>query len=211
MLLPLLSSAVLAAAPASAPGDAASVPTPTPPTASAPAAPAPQAAPTPTIDSILRGGSSQSSDTDEDSAPPAPQGPVPYNQIDGKAYDDALRSAAAAARAAAGPLDGGWTLATADGHNLYRFQFLDRGLGFGQAEGAWRNLEGGERLRGSGFVDQVGFTGEQLMLRFRETQAADDVVVTVKPNGASAWTGQLYRHGAVTPVTFRRDPPLRAG
>ena len=122
-----------------------------------------------------------------------------------------MRGAAAAARAAAGPLDGGWTLATADGHSLFRFQFLDRGLGLSLAEGAWRDLDGGERLQGSGFVDQVGYTGDQLMLRFHETQGPGDVVVTVKPNGAAPWTGQLYRHGAVTPVTFRRDPPLKAG
>ena len=207
MLLLLIASAVVATAPISAPAGAAPVPVPTPPAMSAPAVPA---GPPPSIDSILRDGSNQTTDTDEDGAAAPPQGPVPYSQLNGKAYDDALRGAATAARAAAGPLDGGWTLATTDGHGLYRFQFIDRGQGLGLAEGAWRDLDGGAGLLGSGFVEQVGYSGDQLMLRFHETPAENEVVVvTVKPAGAAAWTGQLYRHGAMTPVTFRRDVPAR--
>ena len=185
MLLPLFASAVMAAA--SPEG-------------------APPAAPPPSIDSLLESQTGPgTTDTDEEPGTPAPQGPVPYSQFDGKAYDDALRGSAIAARAAAGPLDGGWTLAAADGRRLYRFQFVGHGYGLSDAEGAWRDLGGGARLKGSGFVDQVGYAGEQLTLRFYETSASDEVLVTMKPGANGVWTGELRRGGAVIQVSFHRD------
>ena len=210
MLLPLLASAILAAQPPSgtaagaAPAPEISAPVAaTPPATTAPAPRAPGPAP-PSIDSLLKPpGADQS--TDEDAGAARPQGPVPYSELDGKAYDSALKNAAAAARAAAGPLDGGWTLADADGHRMYRFQFLDRGYGFSQAEGAWRDLDGGPRRQGSGFVDQVNYAKDELILRFYETGVADEVLITVKPSPAGAWEGQLLRHGAFTQVVFKRD------
>ncbi len=159
----------------------------------------------PTIDSLLQSASPDGADTDEESAPGPQQGPIPYGQLQGKSYDDALKNAAGVARSGAGPLDGGWTLAAADGRRLYRFQLQGRGYGVMAAEGAWRDLDGGPRLQGSGFIDQVAYAGDQLMLRFHEAGPADEVVVAVKPNGEGAWPGRLWRRGAVTQVTFRRD------
>lgn len=197
MLLALLASAVAVAAQAAAPA----APSPSPLAAATDAAAKP-----PTIESLLQGGSpGQSTDTDEEPGAAATSGPVPYGELDGKAYDRALKGAAAAARAQAGPLDGGWTLADEDGRNIYRFQFVDRGAGMGLAEGAWRDLRGGLRLKGSGFVSQVAYEGQQLTLRFYETDASDEVVVAVKPSGEGAWTGELRRHGDATPITFRKD------
>ena len=184
MLLPLLASAVVAAG--------------APPEAAAPA-PAP-----PTIDSLLQP-PGDSTGTDEDAGSAHPQGPVPYSQLNGKAYDDALKGAAAAARGVSGPLDGGWTLADVDGRRLYRFQLQGRGYGSMDAEGAWRDLDGGPRLKGSGFVDQVGYAGDQLTLRFYENGDPDAVVITVKPSSAGGWSGLLRRHGEITQVIFRRD------
>ncbi len=196
MLLPLFASAVVAASPQGAASAAAPVIAP----------PAAAPGPAPSIDSLLQPQTGfATTDTDEDPGSPAPPGPVPYSQLDGKAYDDALRGAAIAARAAAGPLDGGWTLAGADGRRLYRFQFQGHGYGLIEAEGAWRDLEGGPRLKGSGFVEQVGYTGDQLTLRFYETGATDEVLVTMKPGANGVWTGELRRHGAVVQVSFRRD------
>jgi hypothetical protein len=193
MLLQLLASAVVAAS---------SSPDP----ASPPAAATAPAASAPSIDSLLkRENADQSSDAEDDSGAAQAQGPVPYSELDGKAYDSAISNAAMAARANAGPLDGGWTLATADGHRMYRFQFLDHGYGYSQAEGAWRDLDGGPRLQGSGFVDQVNYSAEQLILRFHESDAGDEVLITVKPSRSGTWEGQLLRHGSWTQVTFRRD------
>lgn len=209
MLLPLLASVVLAAAPPpgtaveSAPAPASSAPVATPPPSPAPPVPTP---PPPSIDSLLKPqGGQQGADTDEDAGSARPQGPVPYSELDGKAYDSALKNSAAAARAAAGPLDGGWTLADIDGRRMYRFQFLDRGYGFSQAEGAWRDLDAGPRLRGSGFIDQVNYAKDKLILRFFEEGAADEVLITVTPSGTGMWQGQLLRNGAFTEVIFKRD------
>ena len=186
MLLPLLVSAVVAAAP--------------PQGAVGPAAPP---APAPSIDSLLQPPGDQS--TDEDAGSARTQGPVPYGELNGKAYDDALKGAAAAARAAAGPLDGGWILADVDGRRLYRFQLQGRGYGSTEAEGAWRDLDGGPRLKGSGFVDQVGYAADQLTLSFHENGDPDAVVVTVKPVSSGGWSGLLRRRGEITQVIFRRD------
>ncbi len=199
MLLPLFASAVMAAA---SPERAASAPAAPSGPAAAPATPGPA----PSIDSLLQPQTGfATTDTEEDPGSPALPGPVPYSRLDGKAYDDALRSAAIAARAAAGPLDGGWTLAGADGRQLYRFQFRGHGYGLIEAEGAWRDLDGGPRLKGSGFVDQIGYTGDQLTLRFYEPGATDEVLVTMKPGANGVWAGELRRHGAVVQVSFRRD------
>ena len=73
------------------------------------------------------------------------------------------------------------------------------------AEGAWRDLDGGPRLKGSGFVDQVGYAGDQLTLRFYENGDPDAVVITVKPTSTGGWSGLLRRHGEITQVIFRRD------
>ena len=104
----------------------------------------------------------------------------------------------------AGALDGGWTLAGSDGQRLYRFQFVGHG-GLEQADGAWRDLNGGARRAGSGFIDQVAFTGDRLMLRFYESDPADEVVVTVKPSGSGAWPGELRRRGVILTITFKKD------
>jgi hypothetical protein len=210
MLLQLLASAVVAASsapdpasPPASPAGSATTPAPAPSSSPQPFAPASQ---TPSIDSLLkRQNAEQSTDTEDDSGASQPQGPIPYSQFDAKAYDSALANAAAAARASAGPLDGGWTVAATDGHRMYRLQFLDHGYGYSQAEGAWRDLDGGPRLKGSGFVDQVNYSTDQLTLRFHESDPGDEVLITVKPSRSGAWEGQLLRHGAWTQVTFRRD------
>ncbi len=205
MFLPLLLTAALAmASPSASPPPAA---TPPPSGAAIPTTPTPTPGGT-SIDSILQGlsGTGQETDTEDESGRTAPPpGPTPYDQLDAKAYDQALRAAAEAARTRTGPLDGGWTLAGQDGRDLYRFQFADRGQGLALAEGAWRDLDGGPRLEGSGFISQVGYDGDKLMLRFYETGPDDLVVVTLKPSPGAPWSGQIWRKGAVAPVQFKRD------
>jgi hypothetical protein len=221
MLSLLLASAVAAAGPqpdagagAAAPppsAEAAAAPAPTPaPTAASPAAPpaaptTPTPTPAPTIDSILKSGANQSTDTEEEPSASAPAtGPVPYSELDSKAYDDAVRHGAAEGRTLAGTLDGGWTLAASDGQRLYRFQFVGHGP-MEPADGAWRDLAGGPGLQGSGFVELVGYTGDRLLLRFFEASAGGQVEVSVKPSGSGPWSGELKRGTTVTQVTLKKD------
>jgi hypothetical protein len=138
-------------------------------------------------------------------AAPDQTGPVPYSDADAKAYSDAVRAAARAAEALQGPLDGGWTLSDARGRPLYSFRMVDQGQGMGLAQGAWRDLAAGEGPFTSGFVDSVGYDGGKLMLRFYESGPDDLVVLTLTPSSAGVWPGELWRHGAVTKVSFKRD------
>ena len=179
-----------------------------------PASPPQAHAPPPSIDSILQGlGPDQSTDAPDEAAPgplpgvpvtPPPSGPVPYSQADVRAYDQAIRAAAQTSEGRQGPLDGGWTVSSRDGLELYRFRFSDKGFGLTLAEGAWRDLRAA-RVGGSGFVSSVGYDGEKLMFRFYEAGPDDLVVVTVRQSSAGQWTGELWRGGAVTLVTFKRN------
>jgi hypothetical protein len=190
---------------------AGSDPAQTAPAASGPPAAAPAPAPAqppaadPSIDSILQGlsGPDQTTDSDEEAGANSSPGPTPYDRLDVKTYDRAVRETADAARARSGRLDGGWTLAGADGRALYRFQFLDHGTG--STEGAWRDLNGGGGLKGSGVLSLVDYDGGRLVLRFYETGPEDPVVVTVAPSPTGAWNGELVRKGASTPVRLKRE------
>lgn len=207
----LFASAVIAAAPAppaaGAPVAAPAAATPASPTPP-PATTAPQS-----VDAILQGLSAlgQTTDTEEDSgaapgpASPPQSGPTPYDQLDAKLYDKAILDLAAAARSRSGPLEGGWTLAGGDGQALYRFRFVDRGLGYGLAEGAWRDLNGGPRLKGSGFISLIGYDGGQLTLSFYETGPDDPVIVSLRPASDGNWSGTLVRKGAARPILFKRE------
>ena len=139
-------------------------------------------------------------------AAPAPA-PASLSQIaadQARAYEASLRSAIQSAQSAQGPLDGGWLLVDGSGQRLYRFEFSDRGVGLGLAEGAWRDLRVAGAAQGSGFITSIATDGSKLMLRFYELGASDLAVVTVSTSGPE-WTGELWYRGAVTPVSLRRD------
>ena len=222
--LPALIALLAAADPSPAPEAAVST-APAPQVAQP--APAPPAA-SPSIESIL-GAQQANQTTDEEDEPaktapfgiaappapgtapptpsspqPGPSTPTPYSDIDSKAYGDAILAAARTAQALQGPLDGDWTLAGADGRQIYRFRFANRGLGLTPAEGAWRDLEG-RGPGGSGFVASVAYDGDELMLRFNEAGPDDEVVVQVKPTHERRWPGRLWRHGVAVKVTLNRE------
>ncbi len=164
----------------------------------------PNASPVPTIDSILQ----EQTDSEPDESAPAPtpapiQPAQPPPALDSGAYDAQVLATARNAQATRGPLDGGWMLATSDGRPLYRFQLADNGQG-GGAEGAWRDLHVATPASSTGFIASVSFDGQQLMLRFYENGPDDLAVVSVKPGQAGSWSGQFWRRGVSTPVTFRR-------
>ena len=174
--------------------------------------PAP-AAPEPTIDSILDGldqGPATTDDEDE-APPPAPPAaqpfgvrPPPQPRQTTEQYDETIRARARASQGLLGPMDGGWTLSSPDGQPLYRFQFVDRGIGLSLAEAAWRDLRGSSGAAGSGVVALLSYDGAQLMLRFYQADAQDLVVVSLKPAG-DGWSGEMWRRGATEQVVLKRD------
>ena len=98
-----------------------------------------------------------------------------------------------------GPLDGGWTLAAAEGGDLYAFQLADRGNGV--VEGAWRDLRKPGALSASGFVDQIDRVGGEMTLRL-----GPSVVATLQASADGRWTGELAEDGRTRAVTLRRRP-----
>lgn len=104
-----------------------------------------------------------------------------------------------------GSLDGAWTLAQADrGDQLYQFQFNDTGGG-NEIEGAWRNVQRTGALIGSGPVSSVGYDGMAVTIRFLEKGAGEMSMVTLRPAGAGAWSGELRGPGGAAPVVMRRN------
>ncbi len=140
-------------------------------------------------------------------SPPASTAPPQVSSMSqaamSQAYDSAIRGAAQSAQQTQGPLDGGWTVQSREGEKLYRLQFVDRGLGLGLAEGAWRDLKANARLQTSGFIANVVYDGAQLTLKFVQSDPTDTVLVTLKPSG-SGWSGQLVRRGVATAIILRR-------
>jgi hypothetical protein len=215
-VLPVLIGLLAASDPASATPAPASPPAavaPGPAQDASPGAPASSGASTGT------GPGQAPADTDEDQsgAPAVPLAPVPtppaadqggaapYSDLDAKAYSDAVLAAAQAEQALQGPLDGGWSLAGADGRPIYSFRMVDHGQGAAFAEGAWRDLRADAESAASGFLDSIGYDGEKLMLRFHEAGPDDLVVVTVRSSGARRWPGELWRHGEMARVTLVRE------
>ena len=125
---------------------------------------------------------------------------TPYTWDD-QAYDATVRNGAALAQGRQGPLDGGWTLAGADGAPLFGLELTDRGEG---VEGVWRDLGAGEGVRRWGFVAPAAPDGGPLTLQLFGTDASAPMTVTVEPAADGAWLGRLTRDGATTAVRLRR-------
>ena len=114
-----------------------------------------------------------------------------------QAYDSRIRASSASAQVYQGALDGGWTLASADGGDLYAFQLSDRGNG--AVEGAWRDLRKPGALSASGFVDQIERVGGEIVLRFGAA------AVTLQA-AEGRWNGELVEGQHKRPVILRRRP-----
>lgn len=222
-VLPILIGTLAAAAPPpdQPPPAASAAPPPTvaPATSSTPSlapAAAPSATPTTPASPATPGSGPVVSDEDDQAGPTSPLAepppgsggqafPTPYTDLDAKAYSDAVLAAAHEEQALQGPLDGGWSVTDQAGKRLYSLRMVDHGRGMSLAEGAWRDLATPPGPSAAGFVESIGWDGSKLMLRFYESGPDDLVVLTLAPSAADAWSGELWRRGAVVKVSFRRD------
>ena len=125
-----------------------------------------------------------------------PEGPPSVADL---AYESRLRASSASAQGFQGPLDGGWTLAAAEGE-LIAFQLVDRN---GAVEGAWRDLRRKGALDASGFIDQVERVGGDVTFRF----AAGAKVAVLRAGDDGRWTGELIEAGRSRAVSLRRSNP----
>ena len=155
-------------------------------------------------------------------SPPVPLAPRPRPQLDapvyinqtGKtpdappavrdlAYDSRIRASFAAAEGFQGPLDGGWTLVSADGKGLFALQLVDRR---DRLEGVWRDLRRKGAIDASGLVDDIQRQGSELSLRFAAEPGKPATVATLH-GAAEGWSGDLSEGGQSRRVTLRRTTP----
>jgi hypothetical protein len=119
------------------------------------------------------------------------------------AYDARIRSSFASAESFQGPLEGGWTLSSAD-QPLYALQLVDRR---DRLEGVWRDLRRRGALNASGLVDDMQRQGGQVVLRFTPSPGAEASVATLHDSGGGLWSGELTEAGRRRAVTLRRTSP----
>ena len=122
-------------------------------------------------------------------------------------YSGTIRGGAAIAQSRQGPLDGGWTVLSPDGRQLYALQLVD--TGDGGVEGAWREVlaaaPGAGHPEASGFIPLISREAGRTVLRFLQPGAAGPTVVTLQPSPDGTWRGELARGaGPASPVVMRR-------
>ena len=118
-----------------------------------------------------------------------------------QAYDATVLNGAALAQSRQGPLDGGWTVSSADGAALLSLELADRGEG---VEGVWRDLTAGQGVRRWGFVTPAAPEGGRTTLRLWGADASAPMSVTVEPTVDGSWRGSITRDGVTAPVLLRR-------
>lgn len=129
-----------------------------------------------------------------------PDGPPAVRDM---TYDGRIRASFAAAEGFQGPLDGGWTLAGADGQGLYALQLVDK---TDRLEGVWRDLRRKGALNASGLVDDIQRLRGELTLRFA-AEPGKPVTVATLHAGTDGWIGDLAEGGQSRKVTLRRTAP----
>jgi len=135
----------------------------------------------------------------------SPDGPPDLSEL---TYESRVRGSIAAAQGLQGPLDGSWSLNSGAAGKLYAFQMVDPGAGFGDLEGAWRDLKRGEAIGAVGVMDDVTRNADGgLTVRFSPRGPGEMVVVTLSPGAGGTWSGQITERGSTLPVTLVRDGP----
>nr|WP_295108580.1 hypothetical protein [uncultured Caulobacter sp.] len=224
-------SVVMVASPALAQLPA--TPTPVPQVATPPAdapvstaVPAPQAAPEvpQAIDPLADLISQSAQTTDEEEAEtankPAPKHrgailPIPPPEAttapDGEptraqVYEMRVKGSVAAAQSLQGPLDGGWKIVGADGGQIYALQIVDKAGGYGELEGAWRDLRRPGSVGSTGLVEDLRREGDAVVVRF-SPRVGQSSVLSLRPSGYEHWSGELAENGASVAVVAEHILP----
>ncbi|MDP2215267.1 MAG: hypothetical protein Q8J81_15590, partial [Phenylobacterium sp.] len=119
-----------------------------------------------------------------------------------RSYEERLRASYNSAQGLQGPLDGGWSLETIAGQDLYALRFVDRGSG--PLEGAWRDARRPGALDGYGFLDSIDRSGGRVTLRFTPRRGAPPAVITLTAAPSGQWSGEMIEDGAPRSVVMRR-------
>ena len=141
--------------------------------------------------------------------PPEPTGPaipqggyVPAEKV----YEMRVKGSIAAAQNLQGPLDGGWKIAGPDGAQLYALQLVDKAGGYGELEGAWRDVRRSGAVGSTGLIDDLRREGSDVVVRF-SPRGGQSSVLTLRPAGYERWSGELSENGQVQAVVAEQLRP----
>ena len=120
-----------------------------------------------------------------------------------QAFNAKILADEAAAEAHKGPLDGVWTLKSAEGSALYALLLSDQINR--PVEGAWRDLRRNLTVTSSGFIAEIHHDEEALSLRFYVRDEAHPVLVRLIADDQGRWRGTLTDEaGRKSPVSLER-------
>lgn len=127
---------------------------------------------------------------------------IPAEQV----YELRVKGSIVAAQGLQGPLDGGWKVAGPDGSVLYALQMVDPAGGYGPLEGAWRDVRRAGAVGSTGLIESVERSGSDLVVRF-SPKVGQSTVLTLRPTGATRWSGDLVEAGTARTVMAEREAP----
>ena len=133
----------------------------------------------------------------------APDGSPTRAQV----YEMRVKGSVAAAQSLQGPLDGGWKITGADGGQIYALQIVDKAGGYGELEGAWRDVRRPGSVGSTGLVEDLrrGDSGD-IVVRF-SPRGGQSSVLTLRPAGYERWAGELAENGATVAVVAEHILP----
>jgi hypothetical protein len=120
-----------------------------------------------------------------------------------EAYDLRVKGSILAAQGLQGPLDGGWSINSADGAALYALQIVDKVGGYGGLEGAWRDVRRPGAVGSTGLIDFVDRSANGFLARF-SPRGGQLATLDLTPRADGTWSGKLNENGVETSVTARR-------
>jgi hypothetical protein len=136
-----------------------------------------------------------------------PQGGV--SLPDGAGFEARIRASAAASEGLQGPMDGGWTVRTADGEPVYGLQLVDPGNG--DLQGAWRDMRRVGAVGARGLVANLTRVGDDLTIRFFPHGDGNAAVLELHGFSEDVWSGTLLENGGETPVSLTRNEARPTG
>lgn len=121
-------------------------------------------------------------------------------------YEMRVKGSVAAAQSLQGPLDGGWNINGANGGQIYALQIVDKAGGYGELEGAWRDLRRPGSVGSTGLVEDLRREGDTVVVRF-SPKGGQSTVLTLRPSGYERWAGELAENGQAVAVTAEHILP----
>jgi hypothetical protein len=138
--------------------------------------------------------------------PPEPEAPTGGELSKAQVYELRVKGSIAAAQNLQGPLDGGWNVATTNGGQLYALQIVDKAGGYGELEGAWRDVRRPGSVGSTGLIEDLRRDGSDVVVRF-SPKGGQSSMLTLRPSGYERWSGELVENGVTQAVSAEHVLP----